>query len=151
MDAMTSQDSPSWAVHAQRTLAQSKHHAGAARKALLDLLDAQTCALSAIEIEDALRERGRPIGRASIYRILDELERLHLVQKLQIGQAMARYEPIRTGEGHHHHLVCDNCGTVQPFSDPDLETAIRKLSRRVPMQVAEHEIVLHGACQDCSA
>jgi Fur family transcriptional regulator, ferric uptake regulator len=63
---------------------------------------------------------------------------------------MARYEPIRTDEGHHHHLVCDNCGTVTPFTDPDLETAIKKLERRVPMRVAEHEIVLHGACQDCA-
>jgi Fur family transcriptional regulator, ferric uptake regulator len=139
-----------WAEHAQRVLARAKHHAGAARQALLELLDAQTCALSAIEIEDALRERGRPVGRASIYRILDDLERLRLVQKLQVGQAMARYEPIRAGKGHHHHLVCDNCGTVTPFTDPDLETAIKRLSCRVPMRVAEHEIVLHGACQDCS-
>ena len=60
---------------------------------------------------------------------------------------MARYEPIRTGDGHHHHLVCDSCGTVTPFTDDGLEDAIRKLSRRVPMRVAEHEIVLHGACE----
>ncbi len=147
---MAPNDTASWAEHAQRTLAHAQHHTGAARQALLELLDWQTCALTAIEIEDALRERERPIGRASIYRILDELERLRLVQKLQVGQAMARYEPIRTGEGHHHHLVCDNCGTVTPFTDPGLETAIKKLSRRVTMRVAEHEIVLHGACQDCS-
>ncbi|MDQ6746216.1 MAG: transcriptional repressor [Actinomycetota bacterium] len=147
---MARQNSGSWADQAQHVLAQSKHHTGAARQALLRLLDSQTCALSAIEIEDALRASERPIGRASIYRILEELERLHLVQKLQIGHAMARYEPIRTGPGHHHHLVCDSCGTVTPFTDPDLENAIRKLSRRVPMRVADHEIILHGACQDCS-
>jgi Fur family ferric uptake transcriptional regulator len=140
-----------WTDRAQRVLAQNKHHTGAARRALLELLDSQTCALSAIEIEDALRARDRPVGRASIYRILDELERLHLVQKLQIGQAMARYEPIRSGGGHHHHLVCDNCGTVTPFTDDGLETAITRLSRRVPMRVHEHEIVLHGACQDCAS
>ena len=138
-----------WVEHAQRVLAQHKHHAGAARHAILELLDTQTCALSAIEIEDALRAKNRPVGRASIYRILDELERLHLVQKLQIGQ-MARYEPVRGGDGHHHHLVCDNCGTVTPFTDNALETAIKNLSRRVPMRVAEHEIVLHGACKDCT-
>ncbi len=141
----------SWAVRAKRVLAQSRHQTGGARQALVELLDAQTCALSAIEIEDALRTRDRPVARASIYRILDELERLHLVQKLQVGQAMARYEPIRSGEGHHHHLVCDNCGTVTPFTDDGLEHAIKQLSRRVPMLVAEHEIVLHGACQDCSS
>jgi Fur family transcriptional regulator, ferric uptake regulator len=147
---MASENTDSWAARAHRVLARSKHHTGAARLALLELLDSQTCALSALEIEDALRAQDRPVGRASIYRILDELERLHLVQRLQIGQAMARYEAIRTGEGHHHHLVCDNCGTVTPFTDDGLESAIRKLSRRLPMRVAEHEIVLHGACQDCT-
>jgi Fur family transcriptional regulator, ferric uptake regulator len=147
---MAGKHTESWARHAQRVLAQNNHHSGAARRALLELLDSQTCALSAIEIEDALRVSERPVGRASVYRILDELERLHLVQKVQIGQAMARYEPVRAGKGHHHHLVCDSCGTVMPFADDDLENAIEKLSRRVPMRVAEHEIVLHGACRDCS-
>ncbi len=137
-----------WADHAQRVLAQAHRQTGAARRALLELLDSQSCALSAIEIEDALRASARPVGRASIYRILDELERLHLVAKVQVGQSMARYEPIRAA-GHHHHLVCDTCGTVIPFSDPDLERAIRKLAGRVPMRVDEHEIVLHGACESC--
>jgi Fur family transcriptional regulator, ferric uptake regulator len=147
---MPAQNTERWAARAQRVLAQSNHHTGAARRAVLELLDSQPCALSAVEIEDSLKDSERPVARASVYRILDELERLHLVQKLQVGQAMARYEPIRSGEGHHHHLVCDNCGTVTPFTDRELETAIQRLSRRVPMRVDEHEIVLHGACKDCS-
>jgi Fur family transcriptional regulator, ferric uptake regulator len=140
-----------WAEHAQRVLADSRRHTGAARRVLVELLDSQTCARSVIEIEDALRERQRPIGRASIYRILDELERLRLVQKVQVGQAMARYEPIRGHAEHHHHLVCDSCGVVLPFTDPGLETAIKALSRRVPIDVTEHEIVLHGACHECAS
>jgi Fur family transcriptional regulator, ferric uptake regulator len=148
---MTQQHTGSWAARAQRVLADSGHRSGQARLALVELLDRQTCARSVLEIEDALRASERPIARASIYRILDELERLRLVQKVQVGQDMARYEPMRTGEGHHHHLVCDSCGIVTPFTDEGLENAIRKLSRRVPMQVAEHEIVLHGACRACAA
>ncbi|HEY4450721.1 MAG TPA: Fur family transcriptional regulator [Solirubrobacteraceae bacterium] len=141
----------SWATSARRVLAENGHRTGQARDALVGLLDAQPCARSVLEIEDSLRSGKRPIARASIYRILDELERLHLVQKVQLGQEMARYEPVRGGEGHHHHLVCDNCGTLTPFTDEDLETAIRRLSSRLPMQVAEHEIVLHGACADCTS
>ena len=147
---MSTAHADSWAAHARRVLAQSGHHSGQARRALVDLLDSQACALSAIEIEDELRSGERPVGRASIYRILDELERLHLVQRVQVGGDMARYEPVRTGEQHHHHLVCEDCGTVTPFTDENLEEAIRKLSRRVPMRVAEHEIVLRGACRDCA-
>jgi Fur family ferric uptake transcriptional regulator len=147
---MAERQTGSWAADAQNVLADSGHRSGQARKALVQQLDSQACARSAVEIEDALRASGRPVARASIYRILDELERLHLVQKVQVGQDMARYEPVRTGDGHHHHLVCDNCGTVMPFTDAGLESAIRRLSSRVPMQVAEHEIVLHGACEDCT-
>jgi Fur family ferric uptake transcriptional regulator len=146
---MPAKQDDDWAGRANRVLTQHKHQSGAARQAIVELLDSQSCALSAIEIEDTLRAGERPVGRASIYRILDELERLHLVQKFQLGP-MARYEPIRTGDGHHHHLVCDSCGTVTPFTDNALETVIAKLSRRVPMHVADHEIVLHGSCEDCS-
>jgi Fur family transcriptional regulator, ferric uptake regulator len=146
---MPRKQTDTWSSRAQRVLAANRHHTGAARTALLELLDGQSCALSAVEIEDALRAGKRPVGRASIYRILDELERLQLVQKVEVGQSMARYEPIRGEDDHHHHLVCDGCGAVMPFTDPDLERAIQRLSRRVPIHVAEHEIVLHGACEAC--
>jgi Fur family transcriptional regulator, ferric uptake regulator len=148
---MTRARTGGWADHAQQVLSEHGRHAGRARRAVLELLDAQSCALSAIEIEQALRASRRPVARASIYRILDELERLHLAQKVQVGHEMTRYEPVRTGAGHHHHLVCDSCGAVTPFSDDGLEDAIRRLSRRLPMRVAEHEIVLHGACRACAA
>ena len=88
------------------------------------------------------------MSRASVYRILDDLERLRLVTRVETGQAMVRYERAHDShEGHHHHLVCDSCGVVMPFSDDGLERAIEELSERVPLAVAEHEIVLHGACR----
>ncbi len=141
-----------WVERAEATLAAAGHKRGGARRALIELLGGQECALTAQEIEDALRHDGaRRVSRASVYRVLDELERLRLVQRVEIGQAMVRYERVSDRAEHHHHLVCDECGTVMPFSDPALEHAIDALSRRVPLTVSDHEIVLHGACQDCSA
>jgi Fur family transcriptional regulator, ferric uptake regulator len=147
-----------WAERAQETLAAAGHRRGGARRALLELLDGQQCALTAREIEDALRARGsgqgqrrRVVSRASVYRILDELEGLRLVQRVETGQAMVRYERVCEHHEHHHHLVCDECGVVMPFSDAGLERAIETLSARVPLAVSEHEIVLHGACRDCAA
>jgi Fur family ferric uptake transcriptional regulator len=145
-----------WLDRAEATLAAAGHRRGGARRALLELLDGQQCALTAQEIEDALRARGsgrgrRVVSRASVYRILDELEGLRLVQRVETGQAMVRYERVCEHEEHHHHLVCDECGVVMPFSDKALESAIETLSERVPLAVSEHEIVLHGACRDCAA
>jgi Fur family transcriptional regulator, ferric uptake regulator len=141
-----------WIERAELALAASGRKRGGARSAVLELLGGETCALTALEIEDALRgAQSRPVSRASVYRILDELERLGLVQRVEIGQAMVRYERVSDQEDHHHHLVCDECGVVIPFSDPALEQAIASLSERVPLAVSEHEIVIHGACQDCSS
>jgi Fur family ferric uptake transcriptional regulator len=142
-----------WTDRAEATLAAAGHKRGGARRAVVELLDNQRCALTAVEIEDALRGRGarRRVSRASIYRILDELERLSLVQRVETGQAMVRYERVCEHEEHHHHLVCDECGLVMPFSDKALESAIETLSERVPLKVSEHEIVLHGSCRDCAA
>jgi Fur family transcriptional regulator, ferric uptake regulator len=141
-----------WVEHAEATLAAAGHKRGGARRALIELLAAQACALTAREIEDAMRHDGaRRVSRASIYRVLDELERLRLVQRVEIGQAMVRYERTSEHAEHHHHLVCDECGTVMPFSDPELERTIEALSQHVPLAVSDHEIVLHGACRDCAA
>jgi Fur family transcriptional regulator, ferric uptake regulator len=140
-----------WTDRAEAALTAAGHKRGGARRAVVDLLDGQDCALTAVEIEDALRGEQRRVSRASVYRILDELERLRLVQRVETGQAMVRYERVSEHEEHHHHLVCDECGAVMPFSDARLERAIDKLSERVPLTVSEHEIVLHGSCQDCAA
>lgn len=141
----------SWVQAAEAALAAAGHKRGGARRAVLELLGRQDCALSALEIEHALHAaRTRAVSRASVYRVLDELERLGLVQRVEIGQAMVRFERVCADEGHHHHLVCDECGTVMPFSDPALERAISRVSERVPLAVSEHEIVIHGACRDCA-
>src|SRR5262249_7081225 len=82
-----------------------------------------------------------------VYRILDELERVGLVQRVETGQTMVRFERVSEQTEHHHHLVCDECGQVMPFSDDELERAISRLSEKVPLSVSEHEIVLRGACR----
>jgi Fur family transcriptional regulator, ferric uptake regulator len=145
-------DPGAWVERAELRLAGAGRKRGGARRALLELLADQRCALTAVEIEDALRARSaRAVSRASVYRILDELETLGLVQRVDTGHAMVRYERVSGHEEHHHHLVCDECGMVMPFSDAALERAIDSLSARVPLAVSEHEIVLHGSCRDCAA
>jgi Fur family ferric uptake transcriptional regulator len=148
---VSSQPSESWAERAEGRLADAGHRRGGARRHLLDLLGEQTCALSAVEIQDALARRERRVSRASVYRILEELEQVNLVARLELGQGVVRYEPLRGRHAHHHHLVCDHCGRLTPFSDEGLERAIKRLCDRLPLSVAEHEVVLHGACESCEA
>lgn len=142
-----------WSSAAADALVDAGYRRGGARQRVIELLARQSCALSALELEEALRassERG--VGRASVYRILDELESLRLVQRIEVGQGIARYEPVHAGgEHHHHHLVCDACGEVEPFADEELERAMARVADRVAFDVAEHDVVLHGRCAACRA
>ena len=67
-------DERQWTERAAGLLADAGHRRGGARAELLELMAAQRCALSAFEIEDRLAEGPRRVSRASIYRILEELE-----------------------------------------------------------------------------
>src|SRR5579875_3986406 len=93
-----------WADHARAVLDECGHRRGGARDAVIDLLARQRCALSAIEIEDRLREENRRVSRASVYRVLDLLQGRGLVTRVEVGDAVARFEAVDPA-GHHHHLV----------------------------------------------
>ncbi len=137
-----------WATATTERLAEAGFRRGGARAAVVALLDEQSCALSAYEIEALLAARERAVGRASIYRILEQLDHLGVLSKVELGQGQARYEPIRP-DHHHHHLVCDSCEAVIAFDDAPLERAVESISKRVDFAVEGHEIVLHGLCADC--
>ena len=140
-----------WTDHALTTLEREGYRAGPARRTVVELLGRQHCCLSAREIEAALREEGRGIGLASVYRALEVLDELRLVQRLDAGEGVVRYEPAHAGGEHHHHIVCDRCGSVASYEDEELERAIGRLAERLSWTVDSHDVVLRGRCPRCSA
>jgi len=138
-----------WAEHAREVLDQAGHRRARARDALIDMLAGQACALTAIEIEGELREGERAVARASVYRNLELLIEHGLVSRLELGDGIARYELIDPDGDHHHHLLCDSCGKLVPFDDHELERSIDRLASRLNFRPRGHEVVLHGACENC--
>jgi Fur family transcriptional regulator, ferric uptake regulator len=139
----------SWIDHAHDVLKHGGFSRGGARDAVIEYLGRQDCAASAQEIHRALEDEGRTIGIASVYRSLEALGNLGLVQRFDAGHGEGRYEAVPPSGEHHHHVVCDNCERIMPFEDPALERAIDKLAERVPYAIAGHDVVLHGRCPDC--
>jgi Fur family ferric uptake transcriptional regulator len=118
---------------------------------VIESLAAQDCCRSAQEIFDQLRDDGRAVGIASVYRVLDLLVSLGLLQRLDLGGGVARYEPAMPGGEHHHHVVCVDCGDVRPFEDRALEEALERAASRAALEVDGHDVVLWGRCEDCRA
>lgn len=133
-----------WAETAIQRLDEAGYRSGAARREVIELLAGEPCAVTALEIDRRLDS----VGRASVYRTLDQLDRLKLVQRVETGGDSAGYERIDP-ELHHHHLVCDECGRLAPFADRSLEQAIEAVSRAAEFEVSAHDVLLHGRCPDC--
>jgi Fur family ferric uptake transcriptional regulator len=138
----------SWSEDVRGRLRGAGYRPGAAGMVVVEYLAAQPCCRGAQEIHEALNAAGQKIGLASVYRMVDRLAEQGLVQRIDIGDGIVRYEPAHTAE-HHHHLVCDACGKVEPFADPSLEQAIEAVEERSGFSVVAHEVLLRGLCGDC--
>jgi Fur family transcriptional regulator, ferric uptake regulator len=140
-----------WSEHAMRSLEREGYRSSAPRAAVVGALAELECSVTAREIGDLLNQRGHPVGVASIYRALELLADLGLVQRFDVGESAARYGPALPGGEHHHHIVCERCGEVAAFEDEDLERAIKRLAGRVDFAIDGHDVTLRGECPACTS
>lgn len=134
-----------WKERARARLNEAGFRAGAARLKVIELLGGESCAITALEIDRRLPN----VGRASVYRTLEQLEQLELVHRVDVGGEVVAFERNDPG-GHHHHMVCVRCGRLVPFSDPALERAIEGIGERAEFEITAHDVLLRGVCPRCS-
>ena len=139
-----------WLEQAHRSLAGAGSRAGGARDEVMELLAREECLLSAQEIHDFLRDRGRRVGMASVYRTLDLLSSHRLIRRVEVA-GVASFEVVLAGGEHHHHLVCERCGQMIAFEDSDLEHVLDTVQQRLGVPGAEHEVIIHALCPRCRA
>jgi Fur family ferric uptake transcriptional regulator len=142
---MAKRNASDWTDKAFEALRGAGYRSGGSRSQVVELLGSEDCALTALEIDRRLPT----VGRASVYRTLEQLEQIGLAQRVDLGGEAAGFERVDPGGNHHHHMVCVNCGRVVPFEDPSLERAIGGVSRRVSFDVSEHDVTLRGTCSRC--
>ncbi len=139
-------DVTDWTGHALARLGEAGFRRGGSRTRVVELLGRQDCAITPLELDQQLKG----VGRATVYRAVEQLESLGLIQKIDIGGESAAYEKVDPKGSHHHHLVCNECGRVIPFEDDDLENAIHSISARDDFRIESHDITLRGICRNCS-
>lgn len=133
-----------WSEQATGRLNEAGFRAGAARRQVIELLEGERCAVTALEIDRRLPS----VGRASVYRTLEQLEQLDLVHRVDVGGEVGAYERNDPG-GHHHHMVCVRCGRLVPFEDPALERAIHSVGDGAEFEIVSHDVLLRGVCPRC--
>jgi Fur family transcriptional regulator, ferric uptake regulator len=147
---MATKTDKAWAEHALSALQKAGYKRGGARTAVVEALAGHSCAVTALDLDEELRRRRPAVGRASVYRALEQLEQLGLVQRLEVTRGTAGYERVEPDGEHHHHAICRHCGRMVPFEDSSLERAIAKLSAEMSFEVTDHDVVLRGLCEHCA-
>lgn len=103
-----------------------------------------------------LLERSDGMAQSSAYRNLAILEAAGVVHRLVTSDDTARYELAEDLTGHHHHVICDSCGSVLDIDAPaELERGVHEFAAAVAAThgfvVAHHRLDLVGTCADCTA
>ena len=93
------------------------------------------------------------IGLATVYRTLQLLLDMQLVDRIDFGDGCVRYEIGHLLNGdtrhNHHHLICKRCNKVVPFDDDLLDDLEEHIEKATGFHVLDHELKFYGLCSRC--
>lgn len=129
----------------------------APREIVIAVLQETDDHMSASDVYIRAHKINPSIGLTTVYRTLDMLTQLGIVQKFDFGDGKARFELVNNpgGKKHHHHLICMNCKTIvdyTEFLDEELEFINKtqeKLSKKYNFKITDHAISFYGYCDQC--
>ncbi|WP_108666069.1 Fur family transcriptional regulator [Euzebya rosea] len=117
------------------------------RLAVLEALKERTDALSAQDVWAEFRERGETIGLSTVYRTLESLQDVGLLDSFdRDGEQAYRF----CSTSHHHHLVCLSCNEVEELRAEIVEEWVGRVSEAHGFEVTAHRADIYGHCAGCS-
>ena len=114
------------------------------RRLVLEALEASVTHLDAEALHDRVKSRHPDISLATIYRTLNVLKEMGLVEEHSLGEGHSHYEAARSSP--HYHFVCIRCGKVIEFDTPSVDHAAAQFSEREGVQVTDAHLRLSGYC-----
>ncbi len=128
-------------------LTSEGHRLTMPRQAIIKLVAPRHDHFSAQEVWDEVRDQHTGIGRATVFRTLDLLAELGVLNRIHTGDGCHRYTVCETR--HHHHLMCVQCGTVTALEAAGIEQQIRRMAGEAGFEVLTHHLELIGRCASC--
>lgn len=119
----------------------------AQREAIVEILLNSEKALDPLEVYDLTRQSHPSLGIVTVYRTMDCLEHLGLLQK--VHQACGCNKYLKLKEGHNHLLICTNCGKAVYFEGLNFENQFEQVAENNSFLLQDHWLQLSGLCQRC--
>jgi Fur family ferric uptake transcriptional regulator len=121
------------------------------RRALAELIANRRGHFTADELLEESRRRRLGVTRATIFRSLDVLADLELVERLDLPSGDHAFVACRPSQEHHHHIVCSSCGRSTEVRDNGFDTVAASIARQTGYRVDLHRLELFGLCPACRA
>jgi Fur family ferric uptake transcriptional regulator len=128
-------------------LKSSGYRLTSARHSVVEILAASQFTLNPTQIFVEARQLSPELGLVTVYRTLEKLEDLGLIQRVHRVNGCHSY--IAAPAGHQHLLICDNCNRAEYFSGDNLSELIEQLDDERGYRIEGHWLQLHGICPDC--
>ncbi|EHT8062876.1 transcriptional repressor, partial [Staphylococcus pseudintermedius] len=97
-----------------------------------------------------VKEKAPEIGLATVYRTLELLADLKVVDKVSFGDGVSRFDLRKEGSKHfHHHLVCMECGRVDEIEEDLLPQVEERVENEYNFKILDHRLTFHGICETC--
>lgn len=132
-----------------RALDDAGYRLTAPRRALADLIVGHDGHFSASDLASAARDRRLGVSRATLFRALELLIELGVVERLDLPSGEHAY--VECAPAHHHHVVCSRCGRTAEVDDAGLSGAVREIERQSGFRIDTHRLELFGLCRHCRA
>ena len=126
-------------------LAEQGYPLTSTRAAIAEAIASRPTQFTARELIDELEPRG--IGRATVFRALDLLVQMGLLERLHGDLSCHSY--TYCAPEHHHHLVCTSCGQVTSVVAGTVERELRNLARQAQFRPQGHHVEIYGQCRTC--
>jgi Fe2+ or Zn2+ uptake regulation protein len=118
------------------------------RRAILEALIGHGEHPTAEQLTAAVQARQPDVHESTVYRFLDDLERLGVVDHVHLGHGPAVYH---FSDDTHHHLVCQTCGRVIEVPDQTFAGLRRRLRTDFGFEIDQRHFAVVGRCTVCSA
>jgi Fur family ferric uptake transcriptional regulator len=105
--------------------------------------------VTAQELHERLRRQGEQVGLATVYRSLQSLSDAGELDQLRTADGETAYR--RCSTGHHHHLVCRNCGRTVEVEGPAVEHWADRVALAHGFTEVSHTLEIFGTCQECAS
>lgn len=119
------------------------------RRAVAELVADRDGHFTAADIVVDARRRRPGIGRATVFRTLDLLAEVGVVERVDLPDGEHAY--VGCEPSHHHHVICTSCGRSTDVADCGMREVAREVERRSGYAVASHRLELFGTCPDCQS